>query len=1023
MSVTCSTKKSEDDGMSRTSTSGGDSGGTKRGLPAEPTTIAKRYKERPSIIQDRLGMCVNKFSRFMEQASTWAEFVSLARGEALFSEKLDSLPHPAREMLVEMRDEGVPVQLMGPKWTKADREKVVAKGTSKTAQEHAEFVRGEFADFGEQGFWAVLRYKDIEAAQFPDLDLGDFRLSSCFCVEQKERRPRFITNLSSGVVSVNDDTIAYAPEETMQFGGTFNRIGYRVRHANPKFGPVNIDKNDVANGYCRVIMAAKTLLGAAVLLPEYEGEDQLVGIPLSLTMGWTESPRAFCAVTETITDIANQQMHRRYAPPHRLEKVLEKGDVAAAIVATNLRAAKLSQRAATSRSCLPSVDPPVGQAGPVEGTTVCDASASPSVASASPISPTTGDDVSTSRLAAPAAPSITTGRSTSERTGHEKMVATTVEPKFQDIGSSSGNDRSIVLLPECAPAPQHHTSQPFAEPLNYRDVFVDDFIGVAQGSKRRLRTISRLLWHIVDGVWKPPDANDSTREEPISVKKLLKGDGSWSTIKEVLGWIIDTVDKTITLPPRRATRLLDIFDELRGKRRIGVKLWHKFLGELRSMVLAIPGGRGLFSALQLGLKHADKHRIRVTPHLRNYLNDFETLAHSLVNRPTRLAEIFPDEPVVVGACDAAKPGMGGVIFTAEHPPIVWRAPFPLDIQQEVVTDKNLSGKITNSDLEQAGVLAHQDVICQNFDVRECTLATGCDNTPAVSRNRKGSVTNADSAAYLCRLSSFHQRQHRYCPEVSYLGGPSNVMADDASRLWDRSDSQLLSHFNQTYPQEQPWRLCPLRPEMLSALISALHTKPVELASFLAEWQPEILPGLCGKNFAHPLTPTPYSLPAQSKNPNRNPLHCYRFLPNAIETEDLRKTKATTPYEVARWRTPYVISARRSPVWGYPTRVSSPQDVSDLLSRTRSQVIRKKTGLLDASGPSPLPSSVRSWKWHKRAPLPSANLPLPTSSSSPSSFSVAPANMSHSRKKLAVPHSVCATLPSTPALNVSPTLHL
>jgi hypothetical protein len=567
-------------------------------------------------------------------------------------------------------------------------------------------------------------------------------------------------------------------------------------------------------------------------------------------------------------------------------------------------------------------------------------------------------------------------------------------------------------------APSHHTSQPLAKPLNTIDVFVDDFICVAQGNKRRLRTITRILWHVIDGVWPPPRPADTCREEPISIKKLLKGEGSWCTVKEVLGWIIDTTAKTITLPPRRSVRLLAIFDDLRDKRRIGVKLWHKVLGELRSMVLAIPGGRGLFSALQLGLKHADKHRIRVTSHLRNYLDDFETLAHSLAERPTRLAEIVPDEPTGIGACDAAKPGMGGVFFTADHQPIVWRARFPDDVQKEVVTDKNLRGRITNSDLEQAGVLGHQDVICQHFDVRECTLATGCDNTPSVSRNRKGSITTDDAAAYLCRLSSFHQRHYRYFSEISYLAGPANVMADDASRLWELSDSQFLLHFDQTYPQEQPWRLCHLRPETLSALICSLHTKKVDLASFLGEWQPATLPGLSGRNFAKKLEPTPYSLPTP-KDASPNPLHCYRFLPNDIAMEDLPRTRATTPYEVAQWRTPYVISGRRSPVWGYPTSVSNLQDASSPSSETKPLPTRTPTEPLVEFAPSPLPLSVRSWKWHKRPPPPTAKGPSQTSLSLPSSFSADLENMFPSPKRPGVHRSECVTPLSTISNAASP----
>lgn len=36
-----------------------------------------------------------------------------------------------------------------------------------------------------------------------------------------------------------------------------------------------------------------------------------------------------------------------------------------------------------------------------------------------------------------------------------------------------------------------------------------------------------------------------------------------------------------------------------------------------------------------------------------------------------------------------------------------------------------------------------------------------------------------------------------------------------------TDSQLLAHFNSTYPQRQPWVLVPVPPEMISSVISAL----------------------------------------------------------------------------------------------------------------------------------------------------------------------------------------------------------
>jgi hypothetical protein len=70
----------------------------------------------------------------------------------------------------------------------------------------------------------------------------------------------------------------------------------------------------------------------------------------------------------------------------------------------------------------------------------------------------------------------------------------------------------------------------------------------------------------------------------------------------------------------------------------------------------------------LGLSHADQHRVRITSHLRDHLVDFETLTRSILQRPTRIAEVVPDYPSAIGAMDAAKAGMGGVVFALGHPP-------------------------------------------------------------------------------------------------------------------------------------------------------------------------------------------------------------------------------------------------------------------------------------------------------------------------------------------------------------------
>ena len=141
---------------------------------------------------------------------------------------------------------------------------------------------------------------------------------------------------------------------------------------------------------------------------------------------------------------------------------------------------------------------------------------------------------------------------------------------------------------------------------------------------------------------------------------------------------------------------------------------------------------------------------------------------------------MPNYPPIIGAVDAMQVGMGGVLFAERKHPVMWCMTFLDDIQQCMVTIENTAGDITNSDLEQAGVLAQADIANTLYDLRDRTLTTLNDNITAISRNRKGALTSDQASAYLCRLTSLHQRHHRYCHEVSYIKGKVNQMADTLS---------------------------------------------------------------------------------------------------------------------------------------------------------------------------------------------------------------------------------------------------
>jgi hypothetical protein len=67
-------------------------------------------------------------------------------------------------------------------------------------------------------------------------------------------------------------------------------------------------------------LRVKDIVKLSVAIPSLEGEDDLLALPLTLPMGWTQSPPTFCAVTETIADVANQRLRRNgKSTPHRLD--------------------------------------------------------------------------------------------------------------------------------------------------------------------------------------------------------------------------------------------------------------------------------------------------------------------------------------------------------------------------------------------------------------------------------------------------------------------------------------------------------------------------------------------------------------------------------------------------------------------------------------------------------------------------------------------------------------------------------
>jgi hypothetical protein len=110
------------------------------------------------------------------------------------------------------------------------------------------------------------------------------------------------------------------PEECIQFGKAFWRVQLHLKSANPHLGPVYFSKIDIADGFYCIWVRASDVPKLGVLFPSADGEDYLVGSPLALPIGWTESLKIFTAATETIADLTNDPIAAgAIVAPHPLE--------------------------------------------------------------------------------------------------------------------------------------------------------------------------------------------------------------------------------------------------------------------------------------------------------------------------------------------------------------------------------------------------------------------------------------------------------------------------------------------------------------------------------------------------------------------------------------------------------------------------------------------------------------------------------------------------------------------------------
>ena len=306
------------------------------------------------------------------------------------------------------------------------------------------------------------------------------------------------------------------------------------------------------------------------------------------------------------------------------------------------------------------------------------------------------------------------------------------------------------------------------------------------------------------------DAND-----PLSKKKLKKQEGQWAMEKDCLGFTFDGDAKTCWLEqPKREALLTTMKGWIKGaKREVGIpfKEFYSNISKLRHAFISIPQGRGLLSPMNTVIRLEPEvvylHRNRT---LLVAVTECRILLRESTLAPTPCRELVTAWPDYVGIKDASGQGVGGVVF-GEHKsctPTVFRYQWPPDITADINSEKNPNGRITNSDLEMAGLLMLwlvMEVVCEVQPGNHAALYS--NNQPMVSWVDRLASKSLLVAAMLLRALALRLKMRRASPLTPlHIAGVQNAITDIPSRSFGsvkkwhcKEDSDLITLFNSKFP--------------------------------------------------------------------------------------------------------------------------------------------------------------------------------------------------------------------------------
>ena len=198
------------------------------------------------------------------------------------------------------------------------------------------------------------------------------------------------------------------------------------------------------------------------------------------------------------------------------------------------------------------------------------------------------------------------------------------------------------------------------------EVYINDFIlCIIPTTRQQVKHVARVVLHGIHDVF-PPSIDDT--KDPISAKKLRKGEGTFESTKCLMGFDFDGVNKTIWLEEATRALLLTILHQwirgtTRARRGIPFAEFESVTAKLRHAFMALWEGRGLLSPCNWIIQRRPKvvylHRDRV---LLEAIQDIRTILRASMSQPTQCRDLVAAWPDYIGIVDASSHGVRGVVL-------------------------------------------------------------------------------------------------------------------------------------------------------------------------------------------------------------------------------------------------------------------------------------------------------------------------------------------------------------------------